>query len=386
MNLYDIVRRRDRMLDTSEGSIEATVLKLPAGTQRAVRIPAEARVRLRDAHLATCLQETPRAPGWVLHAPDGVRLQVWLECGGQQPHLLADVGAAFAAPEAPKVPGLRERLAARIAGTPVPPVSPVAPVARPPQSVEFDWPLRMPAAYDLVLSSGNAEVALAVGPLRDVRRRVLPILRGHGVEVGPGANPAVESDAQRSVRYVEKMSAREWASTYPKEALDDAVAARWSEYAIAPAEQLDGFETGSLDFIFSSHVLEHLVNPLQVLHNWWQCLAPGGVIVAVVPDARYSFDLRQPLTTTDALLSQFRDGGHARTEAMYSQWCRHTAPDADIGSLRARDYAIHVNYYSPRSLRAMLEVFRGMVADPGGVHVEQFRNGKDFAFAMCKPS
>ena len=387
MNLYDIIRRADRMLDAPADAIQATVLKLPAGTQRAVRMPAGARVRFRDAHLATCLQGTPRAPGWTLHAQDGGRLQVWLESAGSEPRLLADSVVAKACTGAPTAPGWRERLAARIAGGPAPVAAPVAtPVARPPQPVHFDWPLRMPPAYDLVLSTEIAEVAVAVGPLRDVRRGVLPALRGRGVEVGPGSNPAVESDDTRSVRYVEKMSAQEWADTYPKEALDDAVKARWSEYAIASAEHLDGFEPGSLDFIFSSHVIEHLVNPLQVLHNWWQCLAPGGAIVAVVPDARYSFDLRQPLTTTDALLSQYRAGGHERTEAMYAQWCRHTAPDADIGRLRARDYAIHVNYFSPGSLRAMLEVFRGMVADPGGVHVEQFRNGKDFAFAMCKPA
>ena len=385
MNLYDITRRQDRILQVADGAIEATVLKLQAGTQRAVRIGAGARVRLRDAHLATCLQDTPRAPGWALHGQVGARLQVWLESAGSEPRLLADVAAPAPPADAPKALGLRDRLARRMARQPAvpPPVAAPEPLQL---GVHLDWPLRMPPAYDLVLSSGDTEVALAVGPLRDVRRAMLPLLRGQGVEVGPGANPAVVSDDTRSVRYVEKMSAQEWADTYPKEALDEAVKARWSEYAIASAERLDGFEPGSLDFIFSSHVLEHLVNPLQVLHNWWECLAPGGAIVAVVPDARHSFDLRQPLTTTDALLSQYHAGGHQRTDAMYAQWCRHTVPEADIAGLRARDYAILVTSFSPASLRAMLEVFRGMVADPGGVHVEQFRNGKDFAFAMSKPS
>ena len=389
MNLHDMVRRKDRMLEVADGTIEATMLKLSSGTQRAVRLSAGTRVRLRDAHSATCLQDTPRAPGWVLHAQAGSKLQVWLESAGNAPCLLANL-----APKTPKVPeavspkplGLRDRLAAHVGGkapVPKPVAAPVQPV---PLDVHFDWPLRMPPAYDLVLACGDAELALAIGPLLDMRRELLPVLRGKGVEVGPGGNPALESDEIRCVRYVEKMSARDWAKTYPKVTLDEAVLARWADYAIASAEQLDGFEPGSLDFIFSSHVFEHLVNPLQVLQNWWRCLAPGGVIAAVVPDARYSFDLRQPITGTDALLSQHRAGGHERTAAMYAQWCRHTAPEVDPARLRERDYAIHVNYFSPASACAMLEVFRGMVADPGGVRIAQFRNGREFAFAMCKPS
>ena len=386
MNLHDMVRRKDRMLEMVDGTVEAAMLKLPSGTQRAVRLSAGARLRLRDAHSATCLQDTPRAPGWVVHAQPGSRLRVWLESTGSEPRLLADISPPLPKPVIPKPPGLRDRLAAHMPGK-----APMAtPAAAPPQAVQedvhFDWPLRMPASYDLVLACGDAELALAVGPLLDMRRELLPVLRGKGVEVGPGGNPALESDDIRSVRYVEKMSAGDWAKTYPKVTLDEAVLARWADYAIASAEQLDGFEPGSLDFIFSSHVFEHLVNPLQVLQNWWRCLAPGGVIAAVVPDARYSFDLRQPITGTDALLSQHLAGGHERTAAMYAQWCRHTAPEVDPARLRERDYAIHVNYFSPASACAMLEVFSDMVADPGGVRIAQFRNGREFAFAMCKPS
>lgn len=386
MNLHDMVRRHDRMLELVEGTVEASVLKLPSGTQRAVRFSAGARLRLRDAHSATCLQDTPHAPGWVVHAQTGTQFQVCLESAGSEPRLLANVAPATPKEVTPKPPGLRNRLAAYLQGKSSS-STPVAPKLRPvPLNVYFDWPLRMPASYDILLTCGDAEVAVGIGPLLDMRRELLPVLRGNGVEVGPGGNPALQSDATRSVRYVEKMSAPDWAKTYPKVKLDKAVRARWADYAIAPAEQLDGFGPGSLDFIFSSHVLEHLVNPLQVLQNWWRCLAPGGVIAAVVPDARYSFDLRQPITSTDALLSQHLAGGHERTAAMYEQWCRHTAPEVDIANLRARDYAIHVNYFSPASVRAMLEVFRGMVADPGGVRVAQFRNGREFGFSICKPT
>ncbi len=390
MNLYDMARRGDRMLDAPAGSIDACVLKLAAGTQRAVRLAHDARIRLRHAHEATCLLATPADPGWVLHTQGEGQVRVWLEAKDRAPVLLADTAAqAMDANEvAVTMPAPRSwpaRLALRLAGTPSVPIAP-RPPARRQVPLQLSWPVRMPIAYDLVLESSEDDVAIAVGPLHDVRRGVLAELRGNGLEVGPGANPAVVDSDIRSVRYVEKMSATEWAQVYPKESLDAAVMARWSQYTIASAETLDGIATDSLDFIFSSHVLEHLVNPLQVLQNWWQCLAPGGGIVGVVPDARYSFDLRQPLTTLDELLAQLRAGAHERTDAMYQRWCRHTSPEADIASLRARDYAIHVNYFSPESFGGMLQAFAGLVGTPGGAFVEQFQNGKDFAFAVFKPT
>ncbi len=384
MNLYDLAQRRDRMLDAPPGSIEACVLKLAEGTQRAVRIAGGVSIRMRDAHQAICLQATPVEPGWVLHTRGSGQLRVWLEAKDREPRLLAETDVVTQGIEHIQArQGWRSRVAQRWLGTPsvATPRNPSTPRT---VTLQLDWPLQMPHAYDLVLESLGEEVALAVGPLRDVRRGVLAELRGSGVEVGPGANPAVVESGARSVRYVEKMPADEWARTYPKEALDPAALARWSQYTIASAETLEGIAPDSLDFIFSSHVIEHLVNPLQVLHNWWRCLAPGGGIVGVVPDARYSFDLRQPLTTNDELLRQFRAGGHERSDAMYQRWCDFTSPGSDIDSLRSRDYAIHVNYFSPESFGCMLHAFNDMGDSSAGIHIEQFRNGKDFAFAMFK--
>lgn len=41
---------------------------------------------------------------------------------------------------------------------------------------------------------------------------------------------------------------------------------------------------GSLDFVFSSHCLEHLQDPHQAIRNWWYLLRPGGHMVISVPD------------------------------------------------------------------------------------------------------
>lgn len=44
------------------------------------------------------------------------------------------------------------------------------------------------------------------------------------------------------------------------------------------------FETASLDFVYSSHLLEDYLDPLPVLTEWNRCVKIGGNIVILVPD------------------------------------------------------------------------------------------------------
>ena len=49
-------------------------------------------------------------------------------------------------------------------------------------------------------------------------------------------------------------------------------------------QTLDGVADDSYDFLYSSHCLEHLVDPLAALRNWLRVVRPGGHLVVVVPD------------------------------------------------------------------------------------------------------
>lgn len=50
------------------------------------------------------------------------------------------------------------------------------------------------------------------------------------------------------------------------------------------AQLLEGVAGQSLDFVHSSHCLEHMRDPVQALQNWFRVLKPGGHLVCVVPD------------------------------------------------------------------------------------------------------
>lgn len=49
----------------------------------------------------------------------------------------------------------------------------------------------------------------------------------------------------------------------------------------------------SLDFVFSSHCLEHLENPVAVIENWKSKLKPGGVLFLYLPHPDMEYWLPQ---------------------------------------------------------------------------------------------
>jgi SAM-dependent methyltransferase len=50
------------------------------------------------------------------------------------------------------------------------------------------------------------------------------------------------------------------------------------------AQYLKTVETGSVDFVHSSHCLEHLIDPFEGLRNWLRVLKPDGHLIVTVPD------------------------------------------------------------------------------------------------------
>jgi len=49
------------------------------------------------------------------------------------------------------------------------------------------------------------------------------------------------------------------------------------------AQYLHGREDAKFDFVYSSHTLEHMVNPDIALKNWWRVLKPGGYLILYIP-------------------------------------------------------------------------------------------------------
>lgn len=354
MNLYDLVRRKDRTVDIS-GSVESCEVKRPAGGMRAVRFAPGSALRVRSAHEAQCLLDFATDPGWRATGSADWSAAVEIE---------SPLGSATLA-AAQGEPSMEVDL-------------------------KFSWPVPVPPRFDLVVRAAlTRPLLLFVGPLFNSRAAILPLLRGRGVEVGPGLNPIVKPQPGVDVRYVEKKHPRDWAATYAKRELTKEEMALWDRYVVDSARYLTGFDNGSLDFIFSNHVFEHLVDPIGTLLRWWDRLAPRGVMAGVVPDTRFTFDWRQPPWGIADVRAQRGMQPDEPTQAMYERWCRYTTPESTPESLRARDYSIHVNYFTPSLMRQILDDVvdelqqrRRPAAD--GVFLQSTVNGKDFSFLLRK--
>ena len=354
MNLYDLVRRKDAALEIG-GQVEACDLKRPSGRVRALRFAPGSTLRVRTAHEAHCLREFPADVGWRASSEADWKVTVEMASPSGETALAQAQGAAASE-----------------------------------SAIALRWPVPVPPRFDIVVRCTAAQpVLLVVGPLVDTRAVVRPLIRGRGVEIGPGLNPQVKPAPGVEVRYVEKKHPKEWAATYAKRELVAEEMALWQHYVVDSARHLTQFADGSLDFIFSNHVFEHLVDPVGTLLRWWQRLAPGGVVAGVVPDMRYTFDWRQPPWEMADVRAQRDMQGDEPTEAMYQRWCRYTAPHSSPEALRARDYSIHVNYYTPALMRQVLDEAAREIALAGGaaadgVFVQAHANGKDFPFALRK--
>jgi SAM-dependent methyltransferase len=61
----------------------------------------------------------------------------------------------------------------------------------------------------------------------------------------------------------------------------------------------------SYDFLFSSHSLEHIANPLKAIHEWIRIIKPNGYIIIIVPEKSVCFDHKRSYSKFSTLLSQY---------------------------------------------------------------------------------
>jgi len=65
-------------------------------------------------------------------------------------------------------------------------------------------------------------------------------------------------------------------------------------------------QDGEFDFVCSSHVLEHIANPIKAIKEWMRVVKKGGVIYCAVPDKRFTFDHKRKRTTMQHLVSDYQ--------------------------------------------------------------------------------
>ena len=72
-----------------------------------------------------------------------------------------------------------------------------------------------------------------------------------------------------------------------------------------PRFLLDPIDENTFDFVYSSHVIEHTPNPISALSDQLRVTKPGGIIYAVMPNKKNTYDRTRKVTPSDILINKF---------------------------------------------------------------------------------
>lgn len=136
-----------------------------------------------------------------------------------------------------------------------------------------------------------------------------------GLEIGPFDKPVFSRADYPNVLYADvkdTVELRRLAAASPRREADNVVTV---DYVLLDKQLDEVVPPASLDFVFCSHVLEHVPDMIGVLQSVERILAPGGVFLMAFPDRHFTYDIDRPATTLDQLLDR-----HAR---------KVTRPDPD---------------------------------------------------------
>jgi len=75
---------------------------------------------------------------------------------------------------------------------------------------------------------------------------------------------------------------------------------------VGEGTELSAVPDREYDFVLSSHNLEHMANPVKALREWQRITRPGGGLILVLPDYRFTFDRRRKPTPVAHIFGDYR--------------------------------------------------------------------------------
>ncbi len=142
-------------------------------------------------------------------------------------------------------------------------------------------------------------------------------LAGEGLEIG-GLHQPLAMPAHARVRYVDRMRTDDLRREYVELAEWDLVEVE----VVDDGERLETIAAESQDFIVANHFLEHCENPIGTIETHLGKLKPGGILFYAVPDKRYTFDFRRPVTPIEHMIADYERGPESSRSDHYEEWAR----------------------------------------------------------------
>lgn len=188
-------------------------------------------------------------------------------------------------------------------------------------------------------------------------------IQGQGIEIGALDKPLTVPAGVR-VTYVDRLDMDGLRRHYPN--LSQFVTVD----RIDDGETLATFADASQDFIIANHFLEHAQNPIGTLERHLQVLLPGGILYLAVPDQRWTFDRRRPLTSLEHLYHDYLEGPEGSYLAHVREWAElvdgrlGAALEDQVCRLAEMGFSIHYHVWTHETLLHMLADIRARLQLP----------------------
>jgi hypothetical protein len=178
--------------------------------------------------------------------------------------------------------------------------------------------------------------------------------RGRGVEIGPGPSPRIVPSDATEVIYPERYGKEEYLKyNHGYSKLGTNIEEMWKRYLVGGAHQIPD-DLVDQDFIFSSHVIEHLPNPLGHFGLWYSRLHPGGVVLGIVPALRGCFDFMYHSPTHVSEWVSLLDSDLSRPQAwQYEKYERRY--NRTVDDMVKEDIRPHFSFLTEENLSEFLE-------------------------------
>jgi SAM-dependent methyltransferase len=193
-------------------------------------------------------------------------------------------------------------------------------------------------------------------PLSDVhsvRAQLSRHLVGNGVELGPGHNPFPVPYTATRVSYVDRWRPEENSDRFPE--LAGAAFPVPDIVCNLDMDRLKPIDDASQDFVIASHILEHVVDPIGIVHEMHRVVRPGGTVLILLPDRRRTFDRRREPTQLSHLVTHYERGDTEVDDAHIDDWYRNVHDDevvAEWDAMGPDERQKQLEYHRERSVHA----------------------------------
>lgn len=217
-------------------------------------------------------------------------------------------------------------------------------------------------------------------------------LSGGGLEIGALHSPtAVPAHAHS--RYVDRKPVSELRREYPELAELDLI----DVDVVDDGEALGTIPDESQAFIIANHFLEHCEDPIGTIGTHLRKLKPGGILYYAVPDKRYTFDFRRPLTPLQHMIADHEQGPADSRRQHYEEWASLTPdlpPDQDLAEferwaavrareLEAEEASIHMHVWTQAEFLQLILHCRARFGDCFDIEAA-VRLGPEFVVVLRK--